>query len=415
MKMRILIYKVKITQIFLMVIAGVFYSQVLHSEQPCAPENTPFDELKMFSGELDAAVTSETVSNQSIAKSLKLWNKYVESIDYKLQKNCKPKHYAPPLNVPVRGTVVLHHGFTACPLQYFELANSLAAKGYHVFLPLMPGQGRAENDGSQFEFLPGKKAQGWKRYDEYSKTIDSIMEVAPGKRIVGGLSVGGAVALNSAINRQDVYDRALVKAPFLALPQSYPRIVDDNERSKDKSFANASGRRIKRFFQNIVPNAKATFLAGAKHVPGVGNIDKGWGDECLDENKHGRAGICEFKIEHLMAADSFGRDVTRKYRSAKMVKNSIQIVGVENDPAANTEPTRAVIRKLEQSNNRSGGCFMDSKIPHAFLSKFENRGVNMYWLPTVNRQFTNYMADGTPIPKGGKSKLEKPFFKCRSK
>ena len=61
-----------------------------------------------------------------------LWQNYVKkaTAGVSLQKGCEPTRFSSPANVPYRGVVILFHGFTACPQQYFELSPHLAAEGY---------------------------------------------------------------------------------------------------------------------------------------------------------------------------------------------------------------------------------------------------------------------------------------------
>ncbi|MCX6131641.1 MAG: hypothetical protein NTX25_21590, partial [Proteobacteria bacterium] len=73
-----------------------------------------------------------------------IWERHIqeETSGKQIQVDCMPTHFGPKEGVSSRGIVVLYHGFTACPQQYFLVAAKLAELGFDVFLPLMPGQGR---------------------------------------------------------------------------------------------------------------------------------------------------------------------------------------------------------------------------------------------------------------------------------
>ena len=56
------------------------------------------------------------------------WDAYMATLEGKaLQEDCKPFLNKPPNGTPVRGTVLLFHGFISCSQQYIELSRLLAA------------------------------------------------------------------------------------------------------------------------------------------------------------------------------------------------------------------------------------------------------------------------------------------------
>src|SRR5689334_23628869 len=52
-----------------------------------------------------------------------------------------PFRLDPPGGFPPRAAVLLLHGFTGSPWEVRPLGDSLAARGYHVYAPLLPGHG----------------------------------------------------------------------------------------------------------------------------------------------------------------------------------------------------------------------------------------------------------------------------------
>ena len=65
-----------------------------------------------------------------------------------IQTDCLPKQWPADSSVTYKGTVMLLHGFTACPQQYFETQAYLTAQGYNVLAPLLPGH------GLKFKWIP---------------------------------------------------------------------------------------------------------------------------------------------------------------------------------------------------------------------------------------------------------------------
>src|SRR3954465_8826214 len=104
---------------------------------------------------------------------------------------------AEPLSVPARPEltdgrrigVLLSHGFTGQPASMRPWAEALAAKGYAVELPRLPGH------GTTWEELNTRTWADW--YAELGMAFDRLL-VTTDAVVVGGLSMGGALALRLA-------------------------------------------------------------------------------------------------------------------------------------------------------------------------------------------------------------------------
>lgn len=104
---------------------------------------------------------------------------------------------APPIDVLLPGrrdtAVLLLHGLTGTPQEMQMLGEALAADGYTVHIPLLPGRGTcaADMDGLCWE-------------DWMSAALRSYDALARqhGRVVVGGLSAGGTMALDIALRRQ---------------------------------------------------------------------------------------------------------------------------------------------------------------------------------------------------------------------
>lgn len=88
--------------------------------------------------------------------------------------------------------VALCHGFTGSPLSVLPWAEHLAARGFAVSVPLLPGHGTDWQDLAR---------QGWQ--DWYDAFETAYLELAAGTRAcyVAGLSMGGTIALRTAARR----------------------------------------------------------------------------------------------------------------------------------------------------------------------------------------------------------------------
>lgn len=85
--------------------------------------------------------------------------------------------------------VAICHGFTGSPLSVLPWADHLAAQGFAVSVPLLPGHGTDWRDLAR---------HGWQ--DWYTAFEAAYLELAAGTRhcFVAGLSMGGAIALRTA-------------------------------------------------------------------------------------------------------------------------------------------------------------------------------------------------------------------------
>lgn len=126
--------------------------------------------------------------------------------------------------------VLILHGFTAGPAGLLPWARSLAAAGYTVDLPLLPGHGTSWQDLAGLKYTE-ILAAAQQRYAALAATHRQVF--------VAGLSMGGALALNLAATHQ-VAGLALVNpglsiasplAPFTGvlrhLLPSVPGIAND--------------------------------------------------------------------------------------------------------------------------------------------------------------------------------------------
>lgn len=103
------------------------------------------------------------------------------------------------------GALVLH-GFTGNPVAVRPLAEDLAAAGMTVEVPRLPGH------GTRWQELQRKTARDWTAAvtDAFDRLVD-----ATDRRVVVGLSFGGALGLDLAARRSSEIDGVVVINPWV--------------------------------------------------------------------------------------------------------------------------------------------------------------------------------------------------------
>jgi alpha-beta hydrolase superfamily lysophospholipase len=120
-----------------------------------------------------------------------------------------------------RGVVLLIHGFPEHSLLYDKLASRLAFDGFVVYAPDLRGLGRAYSDGTATEIAYTKYAD-----NDVAKLAERLRKEHKGlKIIVGGESMGGALAIRLAATRPDLVDGLLVSGPAIKLEHHYARLI----------------------------------------------------------------------------------------------------------------------------------------------------------------------------------------------
>ncbi len=325
-----------------------------------------------FQENLFQQVSTENNSPSLTPYTLKGWKTHLDDVKTSgdLQKGCQPFYKL--AKGKTVGSVMLFHGFTACPQQYEEIAGLLSNNGYNVFVPLLPGhgktpirvQGKFTDESTK---LPDVKSTDI--YTNFSRTMGGLLKDEPGTKVAGGLSVGGVIAAKAILENPDVYKRGFLMAPFF----------------------NAAGS-----VSLLLPA-----LGGL-----VPNKEHGWGEGCEKERSLGRAGYCNFKITHVAAVRKFGLDTLKKINNIKI---PIQIIGVEKDPAA----SNSAIAEANRSLANGQGCFLAKGANHSMLSRHDNVDTNMFWLSSLTQQISRFIDTGKNFDIVGES--EYGMGLCRSR
>jgi len=98
------------------------------------------------------------------------------------------------IGTSAHGALVLH-GFTGNPGSMRGVAEALAAAGYHVEMPLLPGHGTTVDD-----MLPTR----WSDWAGAAEAAYQTLAARAGKVVVVGLSMGGALTLRIGADHPEV-------------------------------------------------------------------------------------------------------------------------------------------------------------------------------------------------------------------
>jgi esterase/lipase len=184
-----------------------------------------------------------------------------------------------------------------------------------------------------------------------------------------GLSLGGAIAAQSMAYYSNIYDRAILMAPFFDFVS---------------------------FNKILVPTLEK--LSPDKEIS--------WGEQCDNERGDGKGGYCNFKVANLMAVRDFGLQTLKQ---VKKISKPVQIVGVEEDKSASNESIALAGKNI----NKSKICLLEKGTKHAMISRFDNIGSDMFWLDPLKQQMIEFAINGTPFKEVKMTKEGIPMCKSR--
>lgn len=289
------------------------------------------------------------------ARSEAAWQRHLDSLaGQTIQPACRPYRLA--AQGRRRGSVVLLHGFSACPQQYWDIAPDLAAQGFDVFAPLMPGHGRVWSEqGPQARIprlddiagVPSDADYG--NYRELALLAADLVRDDSGRRQVIGLSVGGLVAA-AALTVPGAFDRGLLVTPLFDITAPY--------------------------------NWQLPLLSGLG-----GATRSEWGPGCEVERGRGRGGYCQFTLGQLRASQRFGNETLAGLAD---VTATVQLAGVEGDGNANSDSIASAARRLPFAS----ACLYRRGANHSLFSRFDAPDEDKFWLPAFKRQLLRFTGDG---------------------
>ena len=348
------------------------------------------------------------------------WNDYfvtnfAKHYPYELQEACKPVFARASAEVPFRGTAIFFHGYTACSQQFYEMRDNLTARGFHVLIPTLPGQGRApsptsgdtpESRAHYYEFLPRVETDGATVYRNFVNDMNAIMRKAPGEHMIGGLSVGGALAFGAVMQAPGLYQRALLLAPFFTVPpDNFWRPVEpekDGVKARWGAFYANAKLKIEGDIRRAVITHKTDWVPKEKQ-------ELRWGNGCYKQNANGRAGICDTTLFNLAAVVNYGDTIKELANAKSNTPNSvppqtqIQIATVEFDDGSDTRATKNIFKTVRDNLKfKMDLCFYRG-VPHSFLSRYDHPDMAMEWLPHFYDRANKFFVDGEFFDTNGVS------------
>jgi pimeloyl-ACP methyl ester carboxylesterase len=312
-----------------------------------------------------------------------------------LQPDCQPRYYPAHPEVPRKGMVMYFHGFTACPQQYYEISEILALKGYDVFLPLMPGQGRAPTGNADYvKDLPSKttlsKPTQHRLYVEFVNDMNAIAKASTGEKVLTGLSGGAGLATGAVVAGQsaegNLWTRLLLYSPYYRIPGILEKVTE--------------------FLGLTNPGTK---------------VLNDWGEGCRANRLRsgGRNGYCQVPDGAAVAMVQYGEDVAKELKNVTI---PIQIVGVEKDKTADN----TTIRKTFETLKNARFCFYPLGVPHSIVNPTRDllpdtpefatirerslpSGPPYEWVDAMNKDSVAFLTEGKWFPSSGVSEVESSY------
>lgn len=293
------------------------------------------------------------------------WAAYSADFDGQdLQFGCRPRRYRPPAGVQRRGAVVALHGFSACGQQFFQLAPLLAAQGFDVLVPMLPGHGSARSPDGEENLVDVPTGANWATaYGGLAAAMNKVIAESPGERVLVGYSLGGALAINAAHRAPGLYDRMLLIAPLIAI--------------RGGGFVEGLGDYLGR-------------------VPGVSNFrvkPGGAQKACEAWTEAGRAGFCDYRLKHVPAMIQLERQ-NREWSHDQPLSLPIQVILADDDVVVSN---RAIERLVEaqRAHGPVGKCVLVGGVPHEVLTPYENVGREMVWLDQFLQAATGFVGEAS--------------------
>jgi len=392
--------------------------------------------------------SSSNSSNRSRRAMHDAWSAYVEEAHNGtpggLSSRCQPRVYlagGPAAAVPYRGAVVLLHGLAACPEQWELLAPMVAARGYDVLVPVLPGSGI---DVTASHPAPVKV---WVGYFGVAAAVVLWGLAAgcfccPKHSCCGGhyVAVQAVFVVGSA-----VFVISVIAWAFLFQEGAYclfgcSGAVDDSTNLPSDPGAYSSFTDRINSVVALAPGERA--IAGldlggaiaaragqevdAGGVPlyhrqllvrplfglwslvdplvsfiamvGHGESYFGFGDECQYEREAGRGGLCTFQMRNLAAARDFGAQTLKGLTAARGTE--VAVLLAKGDTVVSNNLGREAAEKLSAQGAGAGSCVTGSPPGHSggLVAPRAQLGADRRWVPGVLCNVAGYLADGQPLP-----------------
>ncbi len=228
--------------------------------------------------------------------------------------------------------VLLSHGFTGCPASMVPWGKHLAAHGFGVAVPRLPGH------GTTWQEMNGTGWQDW--YGELERAFEKLSAESD-EVVVGGLSMGGGLVLKLAADRgRDVSGVMLVNAAvasnnkqLLAVPvlkrviPSMPGIGNDIKKPGQDEYG----------YDRVPLKALGSMMALWKEVRG----DLPKVTQPIVHFRSAEDHVVDPSSSQIIASKVSSRDVTER-----ILENSYHVATLDNDAPAIFEESVEFIRRV---------------------------------------------------------------------
>ncbi len=228
--------------------------------------------------------------------------------------------------------VLLSHGFTGSPASVVPWGRHLASEGYAVSVPRLPGH------GTSWQEMNVTQWRDW--YDELDREFEKLRANCDSV-VVGGLSMGGALALRLAEEHgKKIAGVMLVNAAvasnnkqLLAVPvlkrviPSMPGIINDIKKPGQDEYG----------YDRIPLKALGSMMAGWKEV----RRDLAKVTQPIIHFRSAEDHVVDPTSSHIIASTVSSRQVTER-----MLENSYHVATLDNDAPAIFEESLQFVRRV---------------------------------------------------------------------
>lgn len=275
-----------------------------------------------------------------------------------------------------QGVIILLHGFTSCPKQFFQMAKSFSELGFHVLIPTLPGHGRAGADElQQQEALPGSK--NWFVYGSFARWLNELARsVGEGQVHIGGLCLGATIAVHAMQLEPTLYSRGVLLSPYFEV---------------SKPLIGRIGRLVGRMgdILNLETQLQHPIALQDNNIC-----------ENIERKIYGRAGYCKVRLTNLIAVARYAYWIQQNWRP---LETPVQTLLVEKDEVARPQTT---LKLLEQSHSpydtESFSCFLNKAVTHSMFSPTD-LPLPKPWLPELHHALSEFLASGQSVRQSEKS------------
>lgn len=250
-----------------------------------------------------------------------VWTRLVESWTplQRFKEACRPLRMRPQAG-EVSGIAVLLHDFLACPGQMKPLGALLAANGFDVLIPVLPGHGLQSEVGWQ---NLADDRDFMERYGGLGHHVSGLLRDAKGRRVVAGLGLGGAIAAFALTNPSQPPDATLLLAPTFESSPAWASFVLGEYLNTPQVFEPSEEMRT-------TPRK----IAGCQ----------------ASEPRY-----CQFAVHHALAVNQFGYAVFEDRLRSANGNTLVQVIGFAGDPLRNHAHWAEAAEKL------GGGCSIEGQ------------------------------------------------------